>query len=81
MGSASRPRASAAGPRGGHVAIRWIARSGAVRDIAYAELLTQVGEEDLANVIFQFGEERQSRRIARAIVTEPSMPPYTQSRR
>ena len=33
-----------------------------------AELLTGVDEEDLANVIFQFGEERHSRRIARAIV-------------
>jgi 16S rRNA (cytosine1402-N4)-methyltransferase len=33
-----------------------------------ADLLAQVGEEDLANVIFQFGEERFSRRIARAIV-------------
>jgi 16S rRNA (cytosine1402-N4)-methyltransferase len=40
-----------------------------------AELLANVEEEDLANVIFQFGEERFSRRIARAIVharrTEP----------
>jgi 16S rRNA (cytosine1402-N4)-methyltransferase len=33
-----------------------------------AGLLAEVGEEDLANVIFQFGEERFSRRIARAIV-------------
>jgi 16S rRNA (cytosine1402-N4)-methyltransferase len=33
-----------------------------------AELLVNVEEEDLANVIFQFGEERFSRRIARAIV-------------
>ena len=33
-----------------------------------ADLLTDVDEEDLANVIFQFGEERHSRRIARAIV-------------
>jgi 16S rRNA (cytosine1402-N4)-methyltransferase len=32
-----------------------------------AELLRDVGEEDLANVIFRFGEERHSRRIARAI--------------
>ena len=39
-----------------------------------------VGEEDLANVIFQYGEERFSRRIARAIVATraapiPSPPP------
>ena len=33
-----------------------------------AELLAAVDEEDLANVIFQFGEERYSRRIARAVV-------------
>jgi len=33
-----------------------------------ADLLVDVDEEDLANVIFQFGEERHSRRIARAIV-------------
>lgn len=33
-----------------------------------ADLLAGVDEEDLANVIFQFGEERHSRRIARAIV-------------
>jgi 16S rRNA (cytosine1402-N4)-methyltransferase len=33
-----------------------------------ADLLAEVDEEDLANVIFQFGEERHSRRIARAIV-------------
>src|SRR5918999_1431483 len=33
-----------------------------------ADLLQDVEEEDLANVIFQHGEERFSRRIARAIV-------------
>jgi 16S rRNA (cytosine1402-N4)-methyltransferase len=33
-----------------------------------ADLLKDVDEEDLANVIFQHGEERYSRRIARAIV-------------
>jgi 16S rRNA (cytosine1402-N4)-methyltransferase len=34
-----------------------------------ADLLREVGEKDLADVIFQFGEERYSRRIARAIVS------------
>ncbi|HEX6974605.1 MAG TPA: 16S rRNA (cytosine(1402)-N(4))-methyltransferase RsmH [Vicinamibacterales bacterium] len=34
-----------------------------------ADLVSDVGEEDLANVIFQYGEERFSRRIARAIVS------------
>jgi 16S rRNA (cytosine1402-N4)-methyltransferase len=33
-----------------------------------ADLLRDVEEEELANVIFQFGEERHSRRVARAIV-------------
>jgi 16S rRNA (cytosine1402-N4)-methyltransferase len=33
-----------------------------------ADLIRDLGEEDLANVIFRYGEERFSRRIARAIV-------------
>ena len=33
-----------------------------------ADLISDVGEEELANVIFQYGEERFSRRIARAVV-------------
>ena len=33
-----------------------------------ADLLAEAGEEDLANVIFQYGEERYSRRIARSVV-------------
>ena len=33
-----------------------------------ADLLRETGEEELANVIFEHGEERYSRRIARAIV-------------
>ena len=33
-----------------------------------AELVNQLEEDQLANVIYQFGEERRSRRIARAIV-------------
>jgi 16S rRNA (cytosine1402-N4)-methyltransferase len=40
------------------------------RGATAAEMLAQVGEEDLANLIFQFGEERYSRRIARSIVRE-----------
>lgn len=37
--------------------------------VPVAELLATVDEDDLADVIFQYGEERFSRRIARAIVT------------
>jgi 16S rRNA (cytosine1402-N4)-methyltransferase len=33
-----------------------------------ADLLADTGEEDLANVSFQYGEERYSRRIARGVV-------------
>jgi 16S rRNA (cytosine1402-N4)-methyltransferase len=33
-----------------------------------ADLIAEAGEQDLANVIFQYGEERFSRRIARGIV-------------
>ena len=40
-----------------------------------ADLLKDVEEEDLANVIFQYGEERHSRRIARAIVQQVSIGP------
>lgn len=32
-----------------------------------SEWIQDIGEEDLANVLFQYGEERHSRRIARAI--------------
>jgi len=40
-----------------------------------ADLLTHVDEEELANVIFQYGEERYSRRIARAIVQAQQVSP------
>jgi 16S rRNA (cytosine1402-N4)-methyltransferase len=33
-----------------------------------ADLVNQAGEEELANAIYQFGEERYSRRISRALV-------------
>lgn len=42
-----------------------------------ADLLADVGEEDLANVIFQYGEERFSRRVARAIVRARAQEPIT----
>jgi 16S rRNA (cytosine1402-N4)-methyltransferase len=35
-----------------------------------AELLAELGEEEIANIIYNFGEERHSRRIARNIVKE-----------
>ena len=42
-----------------------------------ADLLVDVDETDLANVIFQYGEERHSRRVARAIVRARSSAPIT----
>jgi len=35
-----------------------------------ADLVNQIGEKELADLIYSFGEERYSRRIARAIVAE-----------
>ena len=42
-----------------------------------ADLLTDVAEEDLANVIYQYGEERFSRRIAHGIVDARKAGPIT----
>jgi len=42
-----------------------------------ADLLARVDETELANVIFQLGEERRSRRIARALVAAREQRPLT----
>lgn len=42
-----------------------------------ADLLARVGEAELADVIYQFGEERDSRRIARALVWARERAPLT----
>ncbi len=44
--------------------MRMDTRSGATAE----QVVNQLNEEDLANLIYEFGEERRSRRIARAIV-------------
>jgi 16S rRNA (cytosine1402-N4)-methyltransferase len=44
-----------------------------------ADRLATVDETTLADVIFQFGEERHARRIARAIVTARSRQPFTRT--
>jgi 16S rRNA (cytosine1402-N4)-methyltransferase len=46
-----------------------------------AEWLATVGERDLADVIFRYGEERHSRRIARAIVAERAEAPIDRTNR
>jgi 16S rRNA (cytosine1402-N4)-methyltransferase len=47
------------------------------RGATAAELLATTEEKELADVIFQYGEERFSRRIARALVTERRVAPVT----
>jgi 16S rRNA (cytosine1402-N4)-methyltransferase len=42
-----------------------------------AELLANVGEKELADLIYEFGEERQSRRIARALIAARERQPLT----
>jgi 16S rRNA (cytosine1402-N4)-methyltransferase len=42
-----------------------------------AELIDRVDEHELADVIYQFGEERRSRQVARAIVAARSQAPIT----
>jgi len=45
-----------------------------------ADVVARADEEDLADIIFQLGEERQSRRIARAIVNDRAETPFTTTR-
>lgn len=45
-----------------------------------AEWLADVAEDELARVLFEYGEERYSRRIARAIVKARSEKPITRTR-
>jgi len=50
------------------------------RDHMTAELIVnQYEEEELANVIYEFGEERASRRIARAIVNRRKIEPFSRT--
>jgi 16S rRNA (cytosine1402-N4)-methyltransferase len=46
-----------------------------------ADLVAKLPAEDLADILYQFGEERQSRRIARAIVTARIEQPITTTAR
>jgi len=45
-----------------------------------ADVVAQASDRDLANIIYQLGEERQSRAIARAIVAERGRAPITTTR-
>lgn len=44
-----------------------------------AQWLAEAGEEDIANVLFEYGEERHSRRMARAIVAARREQPITRT--
>lgn len=44
-----------------------------------ADLVNEMREEDLANIIYQYGEERASRRIAKAIVEQRKVQPFTRT--
>jgi len=45
-----------------------------------AEWLARANERELADALYEFGEERQSRRVARAIVSRQSQSPITRTR-
>ncbi len=49
--------------------------------VSAADWLVRVSEEDLANVLFQYGEEKFSRRIARAIKKEVEIAPITSTKK
>lgn len=44
-----------------------------------ADLVNELGEQDLANLIYRYGEERMSRRIARQIVERRRTQPFTRT--
>ncbi len=50
-------------------------------DTTAADLVNQLSADDLADIIYQFGEERHSRRIARRIVEERRVEPITTTSR
>jgi 16S rRNA (cytosine1402-N4)-methyltransferase len=45
-----------------------------------ADLVNETPEEDLANIIYRYGEERLSRRIARVIAIDRRTKPFTRTR-
>jgi 16S rRNA (cytosine1402-N4)-methyltransferase len=45
--------------------------------VTAAELVNRASEQELANIFWEFGEERQSRRFAKAIVEQRQAKPFT----
>ena len=54
-------------------------RMDTTRGESAAEWIARADEREIADVLFEFGEERQSRRIARAIVAERTRTPLTRT--
>lgn len=54
-------------------------RMDTTRGISAAQWLASAGEEEIARVIYEYGEERFSRRMARAIVTARLQQPLTRT--
>lgn len=52
-------------------------RMDTTRGISAAEWIAQASEEEIARVIYEYGEERFSRRIARTIVQQRALEPIT----
>lgn len=50
------------------------------RGVSAADVIAHAGERDLADIIYQLGEERQSRAVARAIVRERAKAPIATTR-
>ncbi|MFP5212557.1 MAG: 16S rRNA (cytosine(1402)-N(4))-methyltransferase RsmH, partial [Acidobacteriota bacterium] len=48
--------------------------------VTAADLVNELSEKDLADLIYEFGEERLSRRIARAIVAQRKESPFSRTR-
>jgi 16S rRNA (cytosine1402-N4)-methyltransferase len=48
--------------------------------VSAADVVNELGEEELANVIYEFGEERRSRHVAHAIVLARAEAPITRTR-
>lgn len=46
-----------------------------------ADLINTASEEELANIFFHYGEEPQSRKVARAIVSDREKAPFTTTKR
>jgi 16S rRNA (cytosine1402-N4)-methyltransferase len=49
--------------------------------VSAADLLATASADELADILFRYGEERASRRIARAIVADRKLKPFTTTRR